>query len=114
MFIVDMNHTVIHAAHLIIMGPLLLAIGLGYLTQYPAIVAGLGVIIIAYHSFRLYKRYMTGGPMWINLIHILIVGPALVTEGAMSDPPRWVREIILMLGFAAIGWHGYYLITGEH
>lgn len=108
-----MNHTLIHALHIIIFGPLLLAIGLGYLAAYPYVVITIGAGIILYHSFRFYRKYNAGAPYWTNLIHILLVGPALIAEGSLSNPPTWLREVILMFAFAAIGWHGY-KIYEEH
>jgi hypothetical protein len=109
-----MDHAIIHAAHLVVLGPLLIAIGLGYLASYPKAIAGLGIFIVLYHAFKTYKKLSEGRNPWVNLLHLLVVGPALIAEGVMDTPPRWIREVILMLGFAAVGWHGYYLVAGGH
>jgi hypothetical protein len=98
---------------LLILGPLLIAIGLGYLTAWPHVVAGLGIIIVLYHAWKTYSKWSAGKNPWVNLIHVLVVGPALIIEGTLSNPPRYVKEIIMMLGFAAVGWHGYYLVAGQ-
>ena len=100
-------HTVLHLGHLLILGPALIAIGLGY---GPAnIIAGVGALIMVYHIYRAYVRYSAGQVPWVNLFHALIVGPALIAKGFITE--RYINELILMLGFAAIGYHGYYLIA---
>lgn len=98
--------------HLFILGPFLLFIGVGATDNWmprPAI-AILGALIVCYHIFKFYGRYRVGQPGWINLIHIVLVGPALIGYGLSGE--RWQREIILMLAFAAIGYHGYYSLAG--
>jgi hypothetical protein len=51
-----------------------------------------------------------GKGYWVNLIHILIVGPLLVYIGYNREKTaRLYFELLLMLAFAAIGYHGYYL-----
>ncbi len=108
-----MDRVIIHAVHVAVLGPLLIAIGLGYLVSFPKAIAALGIFIMLYHAFKTYKKLSEGRNPWVNLIHVLVVGPALIAEGLLATPPRWIREVILMLGFAAVGWHGYYLITGD-
>ena len=44
------------------------------------------------------------------LFHALVLGPALIVAGALPAQ-RWPRELILMFGFAAIGYHGFYLVN---
>jgi hypothetical protein len=105
------SHAIIHALHLLVLGPLLIAIGLGYLAGWPRVVAGLGIVIVLYHAWKTYAKWAAGKNPWVNLIHVLVVGPALIVEGSMSNPPRYVKEIILMLGIAAVGYHGYYLVA---
>jgi hypothetical protein len=102
------SHQTIHLIHLFILGPALLLIGLGKTDNWiplPAI-AVIGALITLYHVYKFYGRYSVGQPGWVNLIHVLVVGPALMTYGITGD--RWAREVILMLAFAAIGYHGYY------
>jgi hypothetical protein len=102
-------HTALHLGHLLILGPFLFALGAGYLTMIPSMaIAILGVGIIGYHAFRAYTKFAAGGNPWVNLIHALLVGPALVAYH-FTDA-RYVRELIMMLGFAAVGYHGYYLL----
>ncbi len=102
------SHAALHWAHILVLGPLLLAIGFGYAVDYPMIVAGLGAFIVLYHVYRGWTKWASGqGGVWVNAIHALVVGPALIAEGWTGA--RWIREIIIMLGFAGIGYHAYYL-----
>jgi hypothetical protein len=98
------SHQIIHLAHILILGPLLIAVGTGYIAPSNYVV-GLGVGIILYHVFKMIQK----GLNWINLLHVAAVGPALIAYGAGA--PRYVRELILMLGIAAVGYHAYYMLA---
>ena len=102
------EHTLLHIAHLLILGPFLLYIGFDYPIPLKA-VAAIGVFVILYQSFKTYLRYVKNESMWVNLFHVFIVGPALLAYGLSGQ--RYLRELIIMLGFAAIGYHGYYLVN---
>lgn len=107
-------HTIIQLAHVLILGPLLVTIGLGK-GPSPNLVAALGVFIILYHAYKTYVKLTSGSghglaSAWVNLIHVFVVGPVLVAEGLY--PARWSREVTLMLAAAAIGYHGFYLVKG--
>jgi hypothetical protein len=53
---------------------------------------------------------MAGKSAWVNYFHALIVGPLLVYIGYKGiETSRKYFEMLLMLGMAAIGYHGYYL-----
>jgi hypothetical protein len=59
----------------------------------------------AYNNIQHKKGY------WVNLIHIILVGPLLIYIGYHgAKTSRLYFELLLMLGFAAIGYHGYYMI----
>jgi hypothetical protein len=102
------EHTLLHIAHLLILGPFLLYIGVGYPISLQA-VAAVGIFVIIYQAYKTYQKYIGKESMWVNLFHVLVVGPALLAYGLSGQ--RYLRELILMLGFAAIGYHGYYLIA---
>jgi hypothetical protein len=52
-----------------------------------------------------------GKGYWVNLIHIILVGPLLVYIGYHGvKTARLYFELLMLLGFAAIGYHGYYII----
>ena len=105
--------TYVHLFHILIVGSLFLYVGI-YKTLIPAfmypILLYLGVIIIFYHIFKVYNYIKLGKGYWVNLIHIFIVGPLLVYIGYnRENTARLYFELLLMLGFASIGYHGYYL-----
>jgi hypothetical protein len=105
--------TYVHLFHILIVGSLFLYVGITRnkipSLMYP-ILLGLGLIIIFYHCFKVYNYIKLGKGYWVNLIHIFIVGPLLVYIGYnRENTARLYFEILLMLGFAAIGYHGYYL-----
>ena len=98
---------ILHLLHIIILGPFLLYVGLGY--SIPSWVVSLvGAIVILYQSYKVVTHYLANESVWVNLFHVLVVGPALLAYGLTEE--RSARELIFMLGFAAIGYHGYYLI----
>lgn len=103
----------VHLFHILIIGSLFLYVGINKTLiptfMYPLLL-GLGVVIIFYHCFKVYNYIKLGKGYWVNLIHIFIVGPLLVYIGYnIEKTARLYFELLLMLGFAAIGYHGYYL-----
>ena len=106
-------NTYVHLFHILFVGSLFLYVGI-YRTTIPTLmypfVLGLGVIIIFYHNFKAYNYMKQGKGYWVNLIHILLVGPLLIYIGYnRENTARLYFELLMMLGFAAIGYHGYYL-----
>jgi hypothetical protein len=104
----------IHLFHILIVGSLFLYVGIEK-SNIPSfmysILMILGSIIILYHSFKAYNKLKMGMNPWINYIHIFIIGPLLLYIGLNKEKTqRFNFEILLMLGFASIGYHGYYLM----
>ena len=108
-----MKEFLVHAFHILFVTSFLGYIGIireklpKFLFPFVLIV---GIFIVVYHIYKsIFKK-----DAWINYIHIFIVGPLLVYVGLQKDKtPRKVFEIILMLAFASLGYHGYYLIINE-
>ena len=104
-------NTYVHLFHILLVGSLFLYVGTHRTsipeTMYPFLL-GLGVVIIFYHIFKAYNYMKQGKGYWVNLIHILLVGPLLVYIGYNRQKTARLY-LLLMLGFAAIGYHGYYL-----
>jgi len=104
----------VHLFHIIIVGSLFLYVGI-IREQIPKvlfpILLVLGVVIIFYHIYKTYNYIKEGKGFWVNLIHIFIVGPLLIFIGYYGkETSRLYFELLLMLGFASIGYHGYYLV----
>ena len=112
-----MKEFYVHLFHILFVGTFFLYVGIKS-TNTPAFMypflLGLGIFIILYHAYKTYFKYSAGKNPWVNLIHILIVGPLLIYIGYNKQlTPRYAYELLLMLGFAAIGYHGYYLTMGH-
>lgn len=107
--------TIVHLFHIIIVGALFLYVGTqrDELNQiWFSILFYLGLFIIVYHLFKVYGYWIADKGFWVNIIHILFVGPLLAYIGYYGkDTSRKYFELLLMIGFASIGYHMYYLIV---
>lgn len=109
-----MDSIYIHLFHILIVGVLFLYVGISN-TNLPnfmyIVLIILGIIIILYHGFKIYKKFIDGKNPWVNYIHIFLIGPLLVFIGLTKEKThRLYFELLLMLAFASIGYHGYYLV----
>jgi hypothetical protein len=78
------------------------------------VLLALSVIVFLYHGYKVYIKCKEGKSYLINLFHMFIVAPVLLYIGVNGDKTsRFYFELLLMLGFAVIGYHGYYMIKGE-
>jgi hypothetical protein len=108
------KHTIIHLFHILLVGPLFLYVGIKRETipklMFPFLLV-LGAFITLYHIYLAYNKLKLGQSAWVNYIHFLIIGPLLVYIGYQGlETTRKYFEMLLLLGMAAIGYHGYYLI----
>ena len=110
-----LNHMVfVHLFHILFVGTLFLYVGINK-TNIPKLMFPflkyLGIFVILFHSYKIYTNLQTNKSIWINLFHVLLVGPLLVIIGLYgTETSRKYLELLLMAGFAAIGYHGYYLL----
>lgn len=104
----------VHLFHIIVVGGLFLYVGINrekISKTLFSILFGLGIVIIFYHLYKVNKYIKECKVIWVNLIHIFIIGPILINIGYNREKTaRLYFEILLMLGFTSIGYHGYYLI----
>ena len=96
--------------HVLIISVLFLYVGI-VKTEIPSflfpLLLGLGAIIVPYHAYK--ASIKKSG--WVNYIHIFLVGPLLMYIGYNGvATERKYFELLMMLGFAALGYHGYYLV----
>ena len=107
------THKLVHLFHILIVGGLFLYVGINREKIYSGIFSVLfylGLIIVLYHLYKIYNYLQAGKGIWVNLIHVFIVGPLLVYIGYNGiKTSRKYFELLLMLGFASIGYHLYYL-----
>jgi hypothetical protein len=68
---------------------------------------GLGLIILAYHGVKAGIKLMAQGMgAWVNIIHALIIAPLIIYIGYYGKKtPRPAYEMLLMVAFAALGYH---------
>jgi hypothetical protein len=103
--------------HVLFVGALFLYVGTqrGDIPKFmfPALLS-LGAIITMFHLYKATTKESISAA-WVNLIHILLVGPLLMYIGwTGAETPRKFFELLMMLGFAAIGYHGYYMLPQTH
>lgn len=105
----------VHLLHIFIIGTLFFYIG----TQRDhipvwlySVLFYLGIFIVIYHLYKTYVKMTKKLNPWSNVFHILLVGPLLIYIGTYKEKtPRYIFEFILMLSFAVVGYHLYYLIV---
>ena len=107
------NHKLVHLFHVLIVGGLFLYVGINrektYGKLFPVLFY-LGLIIIVYHLYKIYGYLNVGKGIWVNILHVFIIGPLVVYIGYHGEKTaRKYFEVLMMLGFASIGYHLYYL-----
>ena len=112
-----MKEMYVHLFHILVVGTLFLYVGIKSKntppSMYPVLLTT-GIVIFFYHAYKVYLKVAAGKNPWVNLFHILIVAPLLIFIGYNKETtPRYAFEFLIMLGFAAIGYHGYYAIVSD-
>lgn len=71
-----------------------------------------GILITLYHGYKSILKLKAGSQsLWVNLLHVLFVGPLLIYIGLNEQQtPRAAYELLAISGFGAAGYHIYYLI----
>jgi hypothetical protein len=74
---------------------------------------GLGILLLVYHGAKGFIRLLAkSGSAWINLIHALLIAPLLIYIGYFGKKTeRPAYELLLLAGFAALGYHVKSLIV---
>lgn len=103
----------VHLFHILLIGGLFIYVGI-MKTKIPSwmfpFLTILGVFLIFYHGYKATILLKSRKIPWINLFHLIIVAPLLIYIGINEkNTPYYYFEFLLMLGFASIGYHGYYL-----
>ena len=109
------NHFWLAIVHLILVVPLFLYVGFTradtpqwvYLSLFT-----IGWVILVYHGFKLVLRLKTRSSLaWVNALHVIIIAPLLLFIGYhKKETPRFAYELLLMLGFAAGGYHLFSIV----
>ena len=110
------NHLYIQLFHIFIVSTLFLYVGIMRTSIHPFLfylLLGLSIFIFIYHIYKLYIKLSKGLNPWVSLIHIFIIAPVLLYIGFNGvKTERLYFELLLMLSFASIGYHSYYIIRG--
>lgn len=111
------SHLLLGLFHVLVVGPLFFYVATA--TTIPAVLfpvlLGLGIVLAMYQSYKAIAKLTSGAPGYkINLFHVAIVAPLLIYIGyAKPDTSDFAYQLLLMLAFAVIGYHGYWLVRGE-
>jgi hypothetical protein len=79
--------------------------------MYPTLLV-IGILILVAHGYSVITKYgQKNSGLWVNLFHIIIVAPIILSIGIKGvQSPYYLFQFMIMLGFAAIGYHGYFMI----
>jgi hypothetical protein len=100
--------------HVLVVGPLFVYVAIardGTPDAVYNILGALAAVIFLYHSYKAFTKLKAGQSAWVNWIHIFLIAPLLLILAYLkkSADARYY-EMLLLLGFAAIGYHGFYAI----
>jgi hypothetical protein len=111
------SHILLYIFHLAVVAPLFLYVGLQRDAVPDFVFTILGVMaasIALYHGYSAYKKLSAGKSAWVNWIHLGLVVPLLVyISYSKKETPRRFFELLILLGFAAAGYHGLYLFRSD-
>jgi len=106
----------LHLLHIVIFGTIFLYIGIRQKEAPKLIFTALlflGIVVILYHTYKSYNKYQKHHSYWINMLHVFVIGPLLVYVGFRgTETERMYFECMIMIGFAVIGYHLYYMVLG--
>ena len=105
---------IVQLAHILAFVPLFLYVGI-VRESTPDLVfnilGAMGLIILGYHLYRAFGKLKENKSAWVNWIHIFLVAPLLLILAYLKkDAARRYFEMLLILAFAALGYHAFYLI----
>lgn len=106
------QHIVLSLFHLLIIVPFFMYIGLYRASTHPWVYKALlvlGGLLLLFHGSKLIVRPRSDYA-YINAIHVLFAPLLLYIGWHQQDTPRAAYEILLMLTFAALGYHTFSLV----
>jgi hypothetical protein len=101
------KHTIISLFHILVVAPFLIYVGRSYGNMpdwmFPLLMV-LGIGIFLHHGLKAYNLGLEVG--WIYFLHAFIYAPVLFYIGyANKETFIGMYPIMIMLGFAALGYH---------
>ena len=105
----------IHLFHIIFIGGLFLYVGIlkNNINKWLyTVLFYLGILLIIYQTYKLFNLKKDSLYYWVYYFHIFIIAPLIIYIGFNKEnTPRYCYEFLLMLAFAVIGYHTYYLFN---
>lgn len=103
------THLYIALFHILFVAPLFLFVGF-FRSNTPhwvyLLLLVIGLIVLVYHTYKLIIRGLSSSYSWVNLIHVLFVGPLLIYVGYYKrETLRFAYELLVLGGFGALGYH---------
>jgi hypothetical protein len=110
------KHILLNLFHILLVAPALIWIGVSRGNLPSGAFTGIlvvGIFVTLYQAYKAYSRYVgQSSYIWVNLIHVLWIGPLLLYIGARKkDTPRSAYELLLLTAFGALGYHLYELVA---
>lgn len=107
---------IINLFHILLVAPFLIWVGISRGNNVNGAFTALfiiGLFVTLYHGYKSWVRLSAGsGYAWVNLIHLLWIGPLLIYIGSKKkDTPRPAFELLLLTAFGALGYHMYTLAS---
>jgi hypothetical protein len=108
-------HIIIALVHIFLIAPLFFVIAF-FRSDMPVwafrSIFALGLFVLVYHAYKFFTKLAARSSYsWVNAIHVVIVAPLLIYIGLeQKEAPRSAYEMLIMVGFAALGYHLYSLI----
>jgi hypothetical protein len=109
------GHIILSLFHILVVATLFLFIGFQRsLTPdwvFHALLA-IGFVVLFFHGFKFFTRLRIRSDLvWINAFHFFFVAPLLLYVGYHGkDTPQFAYELLLILGFGALGYHLYRVV----
>ena len=103
-----MEFSIIHIylLYLLFVAPQFLYIGyMGHNVNkiFYTLLLSLGLLVLSYHSYKLYQNYNSNWGYHVNLIHILFVGPLLLYIGYKNTNVEYIYfDILNILGLGLL------------
>ena len=109
------THFVLSLFHILIIVPFFLYVGVYRASTHPWVYKALlvvGAILLLFHGSKLIARLSVRSDYaYINAIHALLFAPLLMYIGwHQQETPRAAYEVLLMITFAAFGYHLFSLV----
>jgi hypothetical protein len=107
------SRLIVNFLHVLIICPALIYVGFAREKIPPAAFVALGltgIVVFFYHAYKFYNRGDNESG-WVFLVHILLVAPLLMLIGFHGkETSRRFFEMLLLVAFAALGYHGLNIV----